>query len=89
MVSDGAEINFVHNLQNIRLRRVRNGSVVVFGLLNVPIYVKQSIHTVAFPVIYYAEGELIKWEKLTSRKTGNRSENRTAMLEFNLSNEKF
>lgn len=46
------KLNFVHNLQNVRLRSVRNGAVVVFGLLKAPICVKQNIYTAAFAVIY-------------------------------------
>ena len=48
------KLNFMHNLQKARLRTVRNGAVVVSGLLTAPIPVKQSIHTVEFPVIYFA-----------------------------------
>jgi hypothetical protein len=47
------KLNFVHNLQNIRLWRVRKGAVVVFVLLNAPICVKKNIQSVAFPVFCY------------------------------------
>jgi len=47
------KLNFVRNLENVRFRSVRDGAGVVLGLLDAPICVKQNIHTVAFPVIYY------------------------------------